>query len=123
MRIIEQCINCMPEGEIKIDDHKICPPTRAKMKTGMEDLIHHFKFFSQGYSVPPGSTYVGTEHPKGEFGVYLVSDGTNKPYRCKLRPASYAHLQGIKWVCRNEFLADVVAMVASIDVVFGDMDR
>ncbi|XP_046659320.1 LOW QUALITY PROTEIN: NADH-ubiquinone oxidoreductase 49 kDa subunit-like [Homalodisca vitripennis] len=121
--IVSQCLNQMPSGEIKVDDMKISPPPRAEMKTSMEATIHHFKLFSQGFAVPPGATYAAIEHPKGEFGVYLVSDGTTKPYRCKIRPAGYAHLAAIDHLVNRGFLADMVAIIGSIDIVFGDIDR
>ncbi|ENN82902.1 hypothetical protein YQE_00730, partial [Dendroctonus ponderosae] len=120
---IRLLLDKMPPGEVKVDDNKISPPTRAEMKKSMESLICHFKLFSRGFSVPPGSTYTAIEHPKGEFGVYLVSDGTSKPYRCKIRPPRFIHLSGMDHLGRNTFLADVVAILASIDVVFGDVDR
>ncbi|XP_018580024.1 NADH-ubiquinone oxidoreductase 49 kDa subunit-like [Anoplophora glabripennis] len=124
-RLIVQILNKMPEGEIKVDDHKICPPKRAEMKTSMESVIHHFKLFSQGFPVPPGATYTGIEHPKGEFGVYVVSDGSSKPYRCKIRPPAFIALSTMDYLIRSrtDFLADVVAILASLDVVFGDIDR
>ncbi|XP_014259634.1 NADH-ubiquinone oxidoreductase 49 kDa subunit-like [Cimex lectularius] len=123
LRIIEQCCNQIPEGEIKVDDIKISPPTRAEMKNSMEALIHHFKLFSQGFQVPPGATYTAVEAPKGEFGVYLVSDGTSRPYRCKIRAASYPHLALMSEMSPRLLLADVVALIGSIDIVFGEIDR
>lgn len=123
MMQVNQLLNKMPPGEIKVDDNKISPPTRQEMKSGMENLICHFKLFSRGFNVPPGATYTAIEHPKGEFGVYLVSDGSSKPYRCKIRAPSFVHLAGMDYMSRNLFLADVVAVLASIDVVFGDVDR
>lgn len=123
IRIIFQCINNLPTGEIKTDDHKITPPNRAEMKVSMEGLIHHFKLFSQGFQVPPGSTYTATEHPKGEFGVYLVSDGGSLPYRCRIRAPSFVHLSSMHALSKKHFLADIVAILASLDVVFGDVDR
>lgn len=123
IRIVLQCLNKLPIGEIKTDDHKVTPPKRAEMKVSMEGLIHHFKLFSQGFFVPPGSTYTATEHPKGEFGVYLVSDGSPVPYRCKIRAPSFVHLSSLDALGRNHFLADVVGILASLDVVFGDIDR
>ncbi|CAH8464511.1 unnamed protein product [Schistosoma intercalatum] len=123
LRIIEQCLNKMPKGEIKVDDAKICPPKRAEMKSSMEALIHHFKLFSEGYLVPPGSTYTAIEAPKGEFGVYLVSDGTNKPYRCKIKAPGFAHLAAIDKLCRGFMLPDVVAVIGTLDIVFGEVDR
>ncbi|KAL1115616.1 hypothetical protein AAG570_005906 [Ranatra chinensis] len=111
LNIIEQCLNKMPTGEIKTDDMKITPPSRAEMKTSMEALIHHFKLFSQGYQVPPGSTYTAIEAPKGEFGVYLVSDGTSKPYRCKIKAPGFAHLAALEKIGKAHFLADIVAII------------
>eukprot|EP00127_Corallochytrium_limacisporum_P006773 Clim_evm43s235 gene=Clim_evmTU43s235 len=123
LHIIEQCLNKMPEGEIKIDDAKISPPRRAEMKQSMEALIHHFKLYTEGYHVPAGSTYTVVEAPKGEFGVYLVSDGTNKPYRCRIRPPGYYHLASIDMMARGHMLADVCAIIGTQDVVFGEIDR
>ncbi|XP_068157681.1 NADH-quinone oxidoreductase subunit D [Drosophila tropicalis] len=123
LRIIQQCLEKMPPGEIKVDDRKITPPQRRNMKLGMEDLIHHFKYFSQGFTVPPGQTYTAVESPKGEFGVYLISDGTSRPYRCKIRPASYAHLAMIRKIAPTHMLADVCAIIGSMDIVFGEIDR
>ncbi|XP_034934137.1 NADH-ubiquinone oxidoreductase 49 kDa subunit [Chelonus insularis] len=123
LRIIEQCLNQMPAGEIKVDDHKIVPPSRHEMKTSMEALIHHFKLFSQGIQVPPGATYTAIEAPKGEFGVYLVSDGTSKPYRCKIKAPGFAHLSILQEIGPKHFLADIVAIIGTLDVVFGEIDR
>nr|CAH8832034.1 unnamed protein product [Trichobilharzia regenti] len=123
MRIIEQCLNKMPKGEVKVDDAKICPPKRAEMKDSMEALIHHFKLFTEGYMVPPGSTYTAVEAPKGEFGVYLVSDGTNRPYRCKIKAPGFSHLAALDKLCRGFLLADVVAVIGTLDIVFGEVDR
>lgn len=123
LRIIDQCLNQMPAGEIKVDDAKLTPPSRHEMKTSMEALIHHFKLFTQGYQVPPGSTYTAIEAPKGEFGVYLVSDGSSKPYRCKIKAPGFAHLAAIDKVGKNHMLADIVAIIGTLDVVFGEIDR
>lgn len=123
LRIIQQCLECMPEGEVMVDDRKVSPPRRSQMKTGMEDLIHHFKYFSQGIYVPPGQTYTAIEAPKGEFGVYLVSDGSTRPYRCKIRPSSYIHLALMAKLAPNLLLADIVAIIGSLDIVFGEIDR
>uniref|UniRef100_A0A1B6C2M5 Complex I-49kD n=1 Tax=Clastoptera arizonana TaxID=38151 RepID=A0A1B6C2M5_9HEMI len=123
LRIIEQCLNKMPEGEIKTDDMKISTPSRAEMKTSMEALIHHFKLFTQGYQVPPGATYTAVEAPKGEFGVYLVADGGSKPYRCKIKAPGFAHLAALDIVGKNHMLADIVAIIGTLDVVFGEIDR
>lgn len=123
LKIIRQCLQEMPEGPVKTDDHKITPPKRADMKRSMEALIHHFKLYTEGYHVPAGETYTAVEAPKGEFAVYLVSDGTNKPYRCKIRAPGFAHLQGSDFMCRGAMLADMVAIIGSMDIVFGEVDR
>ena len=123
VKIIKQCLDQMPGGPVKADDRKITPPSRAEMKHSMEALIHHFKLFTEGYHVPAGETYTAVEAPKGEFGVYLVSDGTNKPYRCKIRAPGFAHLQALELLSKGHMLADVVANIGSIDIVFGEIDR
>jgi NADH dehydrogenase (ubiquinone) Fe-S protein 2 len=123
LRIISQCLNQMPNGPIKLDDRKISPPSRSQMKQSMESLIHHFKLFTDGYNVPKGETYTGIEAPKGEFGVFLVSDGTNRPYRCKIRAPGFSHLQGIDFMSKNHMLADVVTIIGTQDIVFGEIDR
>ena len=123
VKIIKQCLEQMPGGPIKADDRKITPPSRAEMKHSMEALIHHFKLFTEGYHVPAGETYTAVEAPKGEFGVYLVSDGTNKPYRCKIRAPGFAHLQALELLSKGHMLADMVANIGSIDIVFGEIDR
>jgi NADH-quinone oxidoreductase subunit D len=123
LRIINQALDRMPGGPVKVNDRKITPPPRAEMKNSMEALIHHFKLYTEGYHVPAGETYTATESPKGEFGVYVVSDGSNKPYRCKLRSADFAFLQSTDFICRGHMLADVVAIIGSMDVVFGSIDR
>ena len=123
LRIILQCLQEMPQGEIKTDDRKITPPSRTHMKTSMESLIHHFKLYTEGFTVPAGETYIAVEAPKGEFGVYLVSNGTNKPYRCKIRAPGFAHLQGIDFMAKNHMLADVVTIIGTQDIVFGEVDR
>lgn len=123
LRIMEQCLNKMPPGEVKTDDAKVTPPSRDEMKTSMEALIHHFKLFTQGYQVPPGSTYTAIEAPKGEFGVYLVSDGSSKPYRCKIKAPGFAHLAALDHVGKNHMLADIVAIIGTLDIVFGEVDR
>jgi len=123
LRIIEQCLNQMPAGEIRCDDAKAVPPTRREMKNSMEALIHHFKLFTQGYQVPPGATYTAVEAPKGEFGVYLVSDGSSRPYRCKIKAPGFAHLAAMDKVGKNHFLADIVAIIGTLDIVFGEVDR
>ncbi|KFL90360.1 NADH-ubiquinone oxidoreductase chain D [Acetobacter malorum] len=121
--IIEQCLNQIRPGDVKVQDPKFSPPPRAEMKRSMEALIHHFKLFSEGYHVPPGATYTAVESPKGEFGVYLVADGSNKPYRCKIRPTGFAHLQALDELSRRSMLADMVAVLGSLDLVFGEVDR
>ncbi|GJQ88154.1 hypothetical protein Trydic_g13156 [Trypoxylus dichotomus] len=124
IRLVLQLINNMPEGDVKTDDHKVCPPRRHEMKSSMEALIHHFKYFSSGFEVPPGATYAATEHPKGEMAVYLVSDGSSVPYRCKIRTPSYIHLAAMNYLIgKGNYLADAVAILGTIDVVFGDVDR
>ena len=123
VKIIKQCVEKMPGGPVKADDRKITPPSRAEMKHSMEALIHHFKLFTEGYHVPAGETYTAVEAPKGEFGVYLVSDGTNKPYRCKIRAPGFAHLQALELLSKGHMLADMVANIGSIDIVFGEIDR
>lgn len=113
----------MPEGEVRIDDAKIVPPRREEMKTSMEALIHHFKLYTQGFQVPPGATYTTIEAPKGEFGVYLVSDGSSKPYRCKIKAPGFPHLAAVRHIGPGLFLADIVAIIGTLDVVFGEIDR
>jgi len=124
-RIIKQCIEWLREndGPVMLEDHKITPPSREGMKADMESLIHHFKLFTEGFCLPEGEVYVGTEHPKGEFGIYLVSDGANKPYRMKIRPPSFVHISAMDEMTRGHMLADVVAVIGTQDIVFGDVDR
>ncbi len=122
-RIIQQAIDNMPDGPVSTDDRKIVPPKRGEMKQSMEALIHHFKLYTEGYHVPAGETYTAVEAPKGEFGVYLVSDGTNMPHRCKIRAPGYPHLQALDFLSRGHLLADVVALIGSLDIVFGEIDR
>ncbi len=123
LRIIKQCIDKMPNGPVKSLDRKFTPPSRAEMKYSMEALIHHFKLFTEGYHVPVGEVYAAVEAPKGEFGVYLVSDGTNKPYRCRIKAPGFAHLQGLDFMSKGHMLADVVTIIGSLDIVFGEIDR
>ncbi len=123
LKIIQQSIDKMPNGAIKTDDPKIAPPSRAKMKESMEAMINHFKLYTEGYNVPKGETYKCVEAPKGEFGVYLYSDGTNKPYRCRIKAPGFAHLQGLDFMARGHLIADVVTIIASLDIVFGEIDR
>ena len=123
VKLINQCIERMPSGDVKTDDAKIAPPSRDTMKQSMEALIHHFKLYSEGYHVPKGETYKAVEAPKGEFGVYLVSDGSNKPYRCHIRAPGFVHLQALDFMSQGHMLADVVAVLGSQDIVFGEVDR
>uniref|UniRef100_A0A1A9VK96 Complex I-49kD n=1 Tax=Glossina austeni TaxID=7395 RepID=A0A1A9VK96_GLOAU len=121
--LVKQCIEKMPGGPIKTEDRKISPPPRAEMKKSMEALIHHFKLYSEGYHVPKGEAYTAVEAPKGEFGVYIVSDGTNRPYRCRIRAPGFAHLQALDFMAKGHMLADVAAIIGSLDIVFGEIDR
>ena len=123
LRIIKQCIEEMPGGPVRTQDNKIAPPSRGEMKQSMEALIHHFKLYTEGYRVPEGETYTAVEAPKGEFGVYIVADGTNKPYRCKIRAPGFAFLQATDFLSKGHMLADMVAIVGSMDIVFGEIDR
>ncbi|HID83298.1 MAG TPA: NADH-quinone oxidoreductase subunit D [Chromatiales bacterium] len=124
-RIIKQCIDWLRKnpGPVMLDDHKLTPPDREEMKADMESLIHHFKLFTEGYCVPEGEAYAAIEHPKGEFGVYIISDGANKPYRLKIRAPGFAHLSGLDEMTRGHMLADVVAVIGTQDIVFGEIDR
>ena len=122
-KMMMQAIDDMPTGPIKVDDRKVAPPKRAEMKYSMEALIHHFKLYTEGYHVPAGETYTAVEAPKGEFGVYLVSDGTNRPYRCHMRAPGFAHLQALDYMSKGHMLADAVAIIGSMDIVFGEIDR
>jgi NADH-quinone oxidoreductase subunit D len=121
--MIQQCLKLMKPGPVKVQDHKISPPSRREMKHSMEALIHHFKLYTEGFHVPAGATYTAVEAPKGEFGVYLVADGTNRPYRCKIRATGFAHLQAIEVMSKRHMLADAVAIIGSLDIVFGEIDR
>ncbi len=123
LKIVRQCIAEMPAGRHATLDRKVTPPSRNEMKRSMESLIHHFKLYTEGFHVPAGEAYVGTESPKGEFGVYLVSDGTNKPYRCHFRATGFAHLQAMDFLCKGHMLADATAILGSLDIVFGEVDR
>nr|YP_009073542.1 NADH dehydrogenase subunit 7 [Scytosiphon lomentaria]AIQ78545.1 NADH dehydrogenase subunit 7 [Scytosiphon lomentaria]WBP70286.1 NADH dehydrogenase subunit 7 [Scytosiphon lomentaria] len=123
LSIIYQCLNNMPKGSIKVDDAKISPPSRTEVKQNMESLIHHFKLYTEGVFVPAGETYTATEAPKGEFGVYLISDGSNRPYRCKIKAPGFAHLQGLNFMSKSHMLADVVTIIGTQDIVFGEVDR
>jgi NADH-quinone oxidoreductase subunit D len=123
LRIMKQWVDEMPGGPVRTTDNKIAPPRRGEMKQSMEALIHHFKLYTEGYHVPAGETYTAVEAPKGEFGVYLVADGTNKPYRCKIRAPGFAFLQATDYLSKGHMLADMVAIVGSMDIVFGEIDR
>jgi NADH-quinone oxidoreductase subunit D len=123
LRIIRQALDKLPAGPVMVNDFKVAPPPRAEMKHSMEALIHFFKLYTEGYHVPPGETYTAVEAPKGEFGVYLVANGSNQPYRCKIRAPSFAFLQAIDEMARGHMLADVVAIIGSMDIVFGEIDR
>jgi NADH-quinone oxidoreductase subunit D len=124
-RIIKQCIDWLRKnpGPVITDNHKIAPPARVEMKQNMEELIHHFKLFTEGFHVPPGEAYAAIEHPKGEFGIYLVSDGANMPYRLKIRAPGFAHLAALDEMARGHMIADVVAIIGTQDIVFGEIDR
>ena len=124
-RIIEQCVAWLRvnPGPVMSDNHKVAPPSRVEMKSNMEELIHHFKLFTEGFHVPPGEAYSAVEHPKGEFGIYLVSDGANKPFRLKIRAPGYAHLQGLDMMARGHMIADAVTIIGTQDIVFGEIDR
>jgi len=127
VRIMRQCIRKLRsaegQGPVSVADNKIVPPKRAEMKRSMEALIHHFKLYTEGFHVPAGEVYAAVEAPKGEFGVYLIADGTNKPYRCKIRAPGFAHLQAMDFLCRGHLLADISAILGSLDIVFGEVDR
>jgi NADH-quinone oxidoreductase subunit D len=127
IRIIKQCVEKLSlaenQGPVLTPNHKITPPRRAQMKGSMESLIHHFKLFTEGFHVPAGEVYAAVEAPKGEFGVYLVSDGGDKPYKCKIRAPGFAHLQAMDFLCRGHLLADVSAILGALDIVFGEVDR
>ncbi len=123
IKIMQQCLRELPDGPVKSNDYKVSPPPRSEMKRSMEALIHHFKLYTEGYHVPAGETYTAVEAPKGEFGVYLVSDGTNKPYRCHIKAPGFAHLQALDFMSKGHMLADVVSNIGSMDIVFGEIDR
>ncbi len=123
IKIIEQCLAKIPNGEIVTDDKKIAPPKRNEMKNSMEGLINHFKLYTEGYRVPAGEAYGCVEAPKGEFGVYIISDGSNKPHRCRVRAPGFAHLQGLEFMVKGHLLADVVTVISTQDIVFGEVDR
>jgi NADH-quinone oxidoreductase subunit D len=124
-RIIQQCVKWLKAnpGPVITDNNKVAPPSRESMKTNMEGLIHHFKLFTEGFHVPPGEAYAAVEHPKGEFGIYIVSDGANKPYRLKIRPPGFAHLAGLNEMASGHMIADAVSIIGTMDIVFGEIDR
>ena len=124
-RIVKQCVDWLRQnpGPVIVDNHKVAPPSRVEMKGSMEELIHHFKLFTEGMHVPEGEVYAAVEHPKGEFGVYFISDGANKPYRMKLRPPAFAHLAAMSELAKGHMIADAVAIIGTLDIVFGDVDR
>jgi NADH-quinone oxidoreductase subunit D len=123
LRIMSQCLDQMPNGPVKTNDHKVVPPSRADLKHSMEALIHHFKLYTEGFHVPAGETYAAVEAPKGEFGVYLVADGTNRPYRCRIRATSFPHLAALEHMAKGHMLPDIPAIIGAIDIVFGEIDR
>ncbi|MCD8570124.1 MAG: NADH-quinone oxidoreductase subunit D [Alphaproteobacteria bacterium] len=123
IKIMKQALEMMPEGPCKVNDYKVSPPPRAEMKSSMEAMIHHFKLFTEGYHVPAGETYTAVEAPKGEFAVYLVSDGSNRPYRCRIRAPGFPHLQALDFMSKGHQLADTVSIIGSLDIVFGEIDR
>jgi len=123
VRLIKQCISRMPSGAVVTDDTRIAPPKRSEMKHSMEALINHFKLFTEGYRVPAGEAYAAVEAPKGEFGVYIISDGSSKPHRCRVRAPGFAHLQGLEFMVKGHMLADVVTVISTQDIVFGEVDR
>ena len=125
VKIMNQCLDLLDKhkGPVLLENSKYTPPRRGEMKRSMEALIHHFKLYTEGFHVPAGEVYTAVEAPKGEFGVYLVGDGTNKPYRCKIRAPGYSHLQALDWMARGHMLADVSAVLGSLDIVFGEVDR
>ena len=123
LHIIEICLQKLVSGAVKVDDYKISPPTRGIMKYSMEALIHHFKLYTEGYYVATGETYAVVEAPKGEFGVYIKSNNTNKPYRCRIKAPGFLHLQGLNFMAKGHMLADVVTIIGTQDIVFGEVDR
>ena len=123
LSMVLQCLNQMPDGPVKVDNYKIATPSKKYMKNSMESLIHHFKLFTEGFNVLPGETYTAIEAPKGELGCFLVSNGTNKPYKCKIRAPGFFHLQGLDFLCKGHMIADVVTIIGTQDIVFGEVDR
>jgi len=123
LSIVYQCLNRIEPGLVKVDDKKITPPSRANMKHSMESLIHHFKLFSEGYSIPKSEVYSVVEAPKGEFGLYIASDGSNRPYRFRIKAPGFLHLQGLEFMSKGHLIADVVTIIGTQDIVFGEVDR
>lgn len=123
LSIIRQALTRLPAGLVKVEDNKLINPSRAYMKRSMEGMIHHFKLFSEGFNLPADEVYVAVEAPKGEFGVYLVSDGTNKPYRCKIKAPGFLHLQALEYMAAGHMIADLVTIIGTQDIVFGEVDR
>jgi NADH:ubiquinone oxidoreductase subunit D len=123
LTIMNQAINLLKEGSIKSYNHKVSPPSRIEMKNSMEAMIHHFKFYTEGIILPFGETYTATEAPKGEFGVYLISNNTEKPFRCKIKAPGFGHLQALDYMAKNHLIADVVTIIGTQDIVFGEIDR
>jgi NADH:ubiquinone oxidoreductase subunit D len=121
--IIQQCLNNLTSGSINVDNYKIVPPSKKSLKTSMESVIHHFKYYSEGFNIRKSHCYVATEAPKGETGVYLISNNTNRPYRCKIRTPGFAHLQGLHFMSVGHLIADLVAIIGTLDIVFGEVDR
>ena len=121
--IIEQCLNNIPEGPVRSENNKVTPPSRIDMKQSMESLIHHFKMYTQNIIIPANETYLGTEAPKGEFGVYLVANGTNRPFKCKIKAPGFNHLQALNYIAKGHMIADVVTIIGTQDIVFGEVDR
>jgi NADH:ubiquinone oxidoreductase subunit D len=123
LNIISQCLKKIPNGLVKTSDNKLCPPTKTEIKQSMEALIHHFKIYTNGIVIPSNEVYVASEAPKGEFGVYLVSNNTNKPYRCKIKAPGFGHLQALDYMSKGHMIADVVTIIGTQDIVFGEIDR
>merc|ERR1712174_41475 len=123
VNILKQCLNDIPDGIIKTFDNKLTPPSRLLLKRSMESLIQHFKIYTEGIKIPTNETYIGTEAPKGEFGVYLIANNTNKPYRCKIKAPGFNHLQALDFMSKGHLIADVVTIIGTQDIVFGEVDR
>jgi NADH:ubiquinone oxidoreductase subunit D len=123
LRLVKQCLDQMPSGLVRTDNKKVMVPSRGTMKASMESLIHHFKLYSEGFIVPAGSSYASVEAPKGEFGVHLITNDTTRPYRCKIKAPGFLHLQGLDFMAKDHLLADVVTIIGTQDIVFGEVDR